>query len=60
MIHVCVCREFLELWNFFDFFEPIFRLGNLNNRLDIKIDEHSLERAKPYMHLRVDLASLNG
>ena len=52
--------NFLELWNFFDFFEPIFRLGNLNNRLDIKIDEHSLERAKPYMHLGVDLASLNG
>ena len=31
------------------------RPGNLNHRFDIKIDEYSLERAKPYMHLGVDL-----
>ena len=31
------------------------RLGNPNHRFDIKIDEHFLERAKPYMHLSVDL-----
>ena len=40
------------------FLEPIFRLGNLNNQFDqfdIKIDTHSLKRAKPYMHLGVDL-----
>ena len=37
------------------FLEPIFTLGNLNNRFDIKIDEHCLERAKPYMYLGVDL-----
>ena len=32
------------------------KLGNVNHRFDIKIDEHSLERAKHYMHLGVDLA----
>ena len=31
------------------------KLANLNHRFDIKIDEHSLERAKLYMHLGADL-----